>query len=76
MEIWAASASGKLRSYLNQSELNLQCNILHSCKSERHFRSKNQAPSHGARHSRAGTPSFLCPSLILLCPEKFVLNIK
>jgi len=41
----------------------LQCNILHSCKSERHFRSKNQAFSHGARHSRTGSPSFLCPSL-------------
>jgi len=33
-----------------KSELNLQCNILHSFKSERHFRSKDQAPSNGARH--------------------------
>ena len=40
--------------------LNLQCNILHSCKSERHLRSKAQAPSHGARHSRAGPPKFFC----------------
>ena len=41
--------------------LNLQCNILHSCKSERHFRPKDEAPSHGARHSRAGPPSFFVP---------------
>jgi len=57
------------------SELNLQCNILHSCNSERHFRSKDQACSHGAEHLGAGTPGFFVPSQIVLCPENFVLNI-
>ena len=61
MEIWAAGVSGKLRSYLNQTEqANWTYNALYFtlCKSERHFRSKDQAPSHGARHSGAGPPKF------------------
>jgi len=65
------------KSYSSLGDDRFLCHpVLHSCKSERHFRSKDQAPSHGAGIRGKGPPSFLCPSQILLCPEKFVLNYK
>jgi len=75
MEIRAANASGKLRSYVNQTEqANWTYNAIHFTLVERHFRSKNQARSH--RGIREQLPTNFCAPQILLCPEKFVSNIK
>jgi len=48
----------------------VQCNVLHSCKSERHFRSKDQTPSHGAGHSGPELPKFFCASPKFFCAQK------
>jgi len=78
---WRSERRAQVESYVVTSikpnkRIELQCNILHSYKSERRFRSKDQAPSHGAGHSGQG-PQVFCapPKLAVLCPEKFVLNI-
>jgi len=79
MEIWAASASGKLRSYLNQTEqakwtYNAIYFTLVIVNATFVRRTRPLATGRGIR--RQDPPSFLCPSLILLCPEKFVFNIS
>ena len=76
---WSFERRAQVESYVlpqsnRTSGLNLQCNILHSCKSARHFRSKDQAPSHGARHSRAGPPKIFVPLLNFVVSKKICLK--
>jgi len=65
MEIRAASTSGMLRCYVNQTEqANLTYNAIYLTLVERHFRSKNQARSNGG-HSGAAPPHFFVEKIYL-----------